>query len=172
MTVIEKVATGIEDGVDAVLGGENPGRRLTSLPRDVDRFGHALRTLARRAIGGGLRPAVHLCHRLGAGHLEQTGIVLLRLHQRHRIAHGGADGLRVEPVGGGARRLPAVLGADRHAVLHLGDVLVDRVVGEPCQRRAGLGHQQFDVAHAVPLGFVFGNAQQLTAPLRIERHST
>ena len=71
---------------------------------------------------------------LRAGHRQQIGIARLAARQRCRGGHHAAQRFVVGLVGGGARRAAVEHGAHRNGERLLGDVLVDRVVGEARQR--------------------------------------
>jgi hypothetical protein len=113
---------------------ENSRRDLPRFYSDVAGAPHGAGAIVRRERGGGSRETVDLPITLLPRNRQQMRIFRLATRQRKRRVDRTTQRIFVNAIGRSPRRSPIHNGAHRNSEPVLGDVLMDRVVGETRKR--------------------------------------
>ena len=148
-------------GIDT--GGVQDGLDKLACRADADGVGDGLGALGGGGSSGGRGKVVGRGNRFGTGERGQIGIGCLGACNGNGLLDGGADGVVVETIGGGARGALSDDRPDGEVVPLFGDVLVDGAIGEAREgRRCGADHD-LDIRRAEGPGGALDGGEDLAA---------
>ena len=140
---------------------ENPGGRLLVFFGHLRDAGDGAGAVGRRRVGGVFKIARGLGVFLRPGHRQEIGIARLAARQRLRGFDHAPQRIVVGLVGGRARRAAVEHGSHRNGEHLLGDVLMNRVVGEARERVGDHADFDFGFVRVAEFEDSLGNAPHL-----------